>query len=194
MRSTPTALPEVLLIEPRVVGDARGWFMEAWNGARYAEHGITTAFVQDNVSCSGHGVLRGLHLQHPGGQGKLLTVLDGAIWDVAVDVRRGSPRFGTWVGMELSAANRRQLYIPEGFAHGFVVVGERALVAYKVTAPYRADAELAIRWDDPALAIAWPVDGTPLLSPRDAAAPRLADVDPARLPTFDDGAPHRDAS
>ena len=188
MKATPTELPEVLLVEPRVVGDARGWFMEAWNAKRHAEHGVGATFVQDNVSSSARGVLRGLHLQHPAGQGKLVSVLHGAIWDVAVDVRRGSPRYGRWTGVELSGDNHRQLYIPEGFAHGFVVLGERALVTYKVTAPYRADAELAIRWDDPALAIGWPLDGAPTLSPRDASAPLLAEVDPARLPPYEAGA------
>jgi dTDP-4-dehydrorhamnose 3,5-epimerase len=182
---TPTSLPEVLVVEPTVFGDGRGWFLEAWHAERYAALGIGDAFVQDNVSYSARGVLRGLHLQHPHEQAKLIQVLDGAVFDVAVDVRRGSPRFGRWASVELSSANRRQLYVPRGFAHGFLVTSEHALVSYKASATYRPDAELAIRWDDPALAIAWPLAGPPTVSPRDAAAPPLADVPPERLPRLE---------
>jgi dTDP-4-dehydrorhamnose 3,5-epimerase len=181
---TATALPEVLLVEPKVVGDGRGYFFESWHAERYAAHGIRDAFVQDNVSYSTRGVLRGLHLQHPHDQAKLIQVLRGAVLDVAVDVRRGSPRFGRWVGAELTAANRHQLYVPQGFAHGFVVLSDEALVSYKVSAAYRPDAELAIRWDDPEIGIAWPAELAPTLSARDAAAPRLADLPADRLPSY----------
>jgi dTDP-4-dehydrorhamnose 3,5-epimerase len=181
---TATALPEVLLVEPRVVGDGRGYFFEAWHAERYAEHGIRDTFVQDNVSFSARGVLRGLHLQHPHDQAKLVSVLRGAVLDVAVDVRRGSPRFGRWVTAELSEENRRQLYVPEGFAHGFLVLSDDALVSYKVSAAYRPDAEIAIRWDDPALAIEWPLASAPVLSPRDAAAATLAEIPRERLPQY----------
>jgi dTDP-4-dehydrorhamnose 3,5-epimerase len=185
---TPTDLPEVLVVEPRVFGDARGYLLETWHAERYAQHGMDGVFVQDNVSYSMRGVVRGLHLQHPTGQAKLVSALRGEIFDVAVDVRRGSPRFGRWIGLTLSADNRRQLYVPAGFAHGFLVTGEDALIAYKATAPYAPQHELTIRWDDPALAIEWPLSGAPTVSPRDAAAPNLADVAPERLPMLDVGA------
>ena len=184
MNVASTALPEVLRIEPAVKGDERGWFFEAWHAERYAAHGIGDAFVQDNVSCSTRGVLRGLHLQHPHGQAKLVSVLRGAVLDVAVDVRVGSPRFGRWAAEELSDENRRQLYIPPGFAHGFLVLSENALVSYKASASYRPECELAIRWDDPDLRIEWPVELAPTLSARDAAAPTLAAIPRARLPQF----------
>ncbi len=182
MKITPTDLPGVLIVEPRAFADARGHFFETWNAARYAAAGIDADFVQDNLSYSHRGVLRGLHLQHPAGQAKIVSVVRGAVFDVAVDVRRGSPTFGRWVSEELSADNRRQLYIPAGFAHGFVVTGDEALVTYKASAPYRANAELAIAWDDPALAVRWPVE-RPTLSERDASAPRLQDIAPERLPS-----------
>jgi dTDP-4-dehydrorhamnose 3,5-epimerase len=181
---TPTDLPEVLVVEPRVIGDARGYFYVAWQSEHYAAHGMGDAFVQDNVSCSSRGVLRGLHLQHPHDQAKLVSVLRGAILDVAVDLRHGSPRFGRWVGVELSAENRRQLYVPCGFAHGFLVLSDDALVSYKVSGGWHPEAELAVRWDDPAIGIAWPLERAPTLSPRDAAAPALADVAPERLPRY----------
>ena len=187
MNVSPTELPEVLLVEPRAFGDARGYLVESWHAARYAANGIPDAFVQDNVSYSTRGVLRGLHLQHPDGQAKLVSVLRGAIYDVAVDVRRGSPTFGRWVGATLSAENRRQLYIPTGFAHGFLVTDDDALVTYKASAAYRPEAELAIRWDDPELGIAWPLDGRPTVSARDAAAPTLGAIalhDAERLPSL----------
>lgn len=184
MNVSPTDLPEVLVVEPRVSGDARGYFFEAWHAGRYAEHGIDDAFVQDNVSYSARGVLRGLHLQHPHDQAKLVSVLRGRIFDVAVDVRRGSPRFARWVGVELSAENRHQLYVPRGFAHGFLVLSDDALVSYKVSADWHPDAELAIRWDDPAIGIAWPLERAPTLSARDAAATALAAVAPERLPRY----------
>lgn len=169
----PTELPDVLRIERRVFRDERGWFVEGWNAERYAEAGIAEAFVQDNVSFSERGVLRGLHLQRaPHAQGKLVSVLSGAVWDVAVDVRSESETFGAWVGETLSAENGVQLYIPPGFAHGFVVTGDHAVFAYKCTAPYVPEAEVSVRWDDPEIGIDWPID-QPVLSAKDAEAPTL---------------------
>ena len=191
---TATELPEVLAIDPKVIGDARGYFLEAWQAERYAGYGITEPFVQDNVSFSTRGVLRGLHLQHPTGQGKLISVLRGAIYDVAVDVRRGSPRFGRWIGRILSADNKRQLFIPPGFAHGFLVVAEDALLSYKVTAPYRPEDEIAIRWDDPGIGIQWPIGEAPTISPRDAGADTLASVPAHRLPVYTGADAVRDAA
>jgi dTDP-4-dehydrorhamnose 3,5-epimerase len=177
------SLPEVLLIEPGHFGDARGYFMETWHQERYAAAGIKLAFVQDNLSRSAHGILRGLHLQHPNAQGKLVYVLDGEVFDVAVDVRVGSPNFGKWTGAHLSSADHRQLWIPPGFAHGFCVTSETAMFAYKCTALYSVADELGVAWNDPALAVSWPV-AEPRLSAKDAALPRLAEVDPARLPRY----------
>jgi dTDP-4-dehydrorhamnose 3,5-epimerase len=165
----------VLVVEPRAFGDARGYFLEAFHAARYADAGLPAAFVQDNVSLSRRGVLRGLHLQHPNAQGKLVSVLRGEVFDVAVDVRVGSPTFGRWVGEVLSGENLRQLYIPPGYAHGFVVTSDEALFAYKCTAYYDPAAELAVRWDDPAVGIRWPLDDV-TLSERDRSAPALADA------------------
>ncbi len=179
----PTRLPGVVVVQPRVFGDDRGFFQEIYHSDRYEQHGLPAAMVQDNLSRSRKGVLRGLHYQHPRPQGKLVYVLEGAIWDVAVDIRTGSPTRGQWVGECLSAENHRQLYIPEGFAHGFVVLSDTALVAYKCTEKYYPEFDAGIRFDDPALAIEWPVD-TPLLSGKDAAAPLLADVPANRLPQF----------
>jgi dTDP-4-dehydrorhamnose 3,5-epimerase len=180
----PLDLPEVLLLQPRVLRDARGHFFESWHTERYAALGVEATFVQDNVSHSTRGVLRGLHLQHPDGQGKLITVLRGAIYDVAVDVRRGSPRFGRWCGATLTADDARQLWIPPGFAHGFLVLGDDALVVYKCTAHYSPTSELTIAWNDPEVDVEWPLDGAPVLSPRDAEAPRLAEVPEERLPVY----------
>lgn len=176
---TPTALPEVLIVEPKVFGDARGFFTESWNEARFnAALGQDIHFVQDNHSRSSRGVLRGLHYQldpHP--QGKLVRCTAGAVFDVAVDVRRSSPNFGQWVGVELTADNHRQLWIPPGFAHGFVVISETADFLYKTSGRYAPDCEGAVRWDDPAIAIAWPLEGlTPQLSGKDQVAPLLADA------------------
>ena len=168
-----TELPEVLLVEPRVFGDARGFFLETFQAERYAAAGIAGPFVQDNLSRSVKGTLRGLHFQQPRAQGKLVHVLRGAVWDVAVDVRRGSPRFGRWVAVELSEENRRQLWIPPGFAHGFCVLSESADFFYKCTDFYAPDCERAVRWNDPALGIRWPVE-SPLISAKDQAAPELA--------------------
>ena len=179
MKAPPTAIPDVLLLEPRVFGDARGYFFEAYNQARFSEAtGLDLHFMQDNQSRSARGVLRGLHYQvGANAQGKLVRVLSGEIFDVAVDIRRGSPTFGQWVGELLSADNKRQLWVPVGFAHGFVVTSETAEVLYKVTAPYDPAAERAIRWDDPTLNIAWPLQGPPTLADKDAAAPGLREAE-----------------
>jgi dTDP-4-dehydrorhamnose 3,5-epimerase len=183
MKVTETTLPGVLLIEPKRFGDARGYFLETWQRERYAAAGIDLPFVQDNLSRSAHGILRGLHLQNPVAQGKLVFVLEGAVFDVAVDVRVGSPTFGKWVGMTLSAEDHRQLWIPPGFAHGFCVTTESAVFSYKCTAPYAPEHEVGVRWNDPDIGIAWPI-AEPLLSVKDGAHPSLRDIDPARLPVF----------
>ncbi len=184
MKFTATALPGVVTIEPAQFGDDRGWFMESFNQQRFEaglrELGLPVPrpFVQDNHSCSQAGVLRGLHYQlppHP--QGKLVRVTRGVAFDVAVDIRQGSPTFGRWVGVELSAANRRQLWIPEGFAHGFVALEDGTEFLYKTTDFYARECERSLRWNDPAIAIAWPLPAglaEPLLAPKDAAAPLLA--------------------
>lgn len=179
----PTELKSVLLIEPTVFGDARGYFFETWNRNRYSEHGVPREFVQDNVSRSARGILRGLHLQEPFGQAKLVQVLEGEVYDVAVDVRFGSPTFGRWVGERLSSDNHRQLFIPEGFAHGFCVLSESALLQYKCTELYHPETEIGLAWNDPELAIDWPVKD-PLLSQKDAAAKRLRDIPREKLPRF----------
>jgi dTDP-4-dehydrorhamnose 3,5-epimerase len=184
VRTVETAIPGVLLVEPDVHVDARGRFAEIWHRERYAAAGVREDFAQDNLSVSHPGVLRGLHLQGRGHeQAKLITTVRGAVFDVAVDVRRGSPHFGRWVGYTLSEENGRQLYIPVGFAHGFAVVRGDAAVMYKVTGARVAESELAIAWDDPDLGIAWPLDA-PFLSERDRLAPRLRDVQPDRLPLY----------
>ncbi len=183
MKVTPLELPEVLLIEPKLLGDPRGYFVETWQEGRYAEAGIKGRFVQDNLSRSRHGILRGLHLQHPHDQGKLVHVLEGKVFDVAVDVRVGSPTFGRWVGQHLSSVDHRQMYIPAGFAHGFCVVSETALFAYKCTDVYAPAHEVGVAWNDPALAIPWPV-AEPVVSDKDRANPPLAQIDRNRLPRW----------
>jgi dTDP-4-dehydrorhamnose 3,5-epimerase len=179
-----TALPGVLLLRPRRFADARGHFLETWRRDRYAEAGIGADFAQDNASYSRRGVLRGLHFQQPHGQGKLVSVLLGEVWDVAVDVRAGSPTFGRWVGYTLSADNARQLWIPPGFAHGFVVTSPEAVFSYKCTDVYHPEAELTVRWDDPDVAVAWPVQPA-LVAEKDAAAPRLGEIPADRLPRYE---------
>lgn len=169
MRVTPLALPEILLIEPKIFGDQRGFFVETWQAQRYEQAGIPGPFVQDNLSRSAKGTLRGLHFQEPFGQGKLVSVLSGSVLDVVVDVRRGSPSFGQWVAQELNAETRAQLWVPPGFAHGFCVLSDSADFYYKVTAPYHPETERAIAWNDPALGIDWPV-AAPILSDRDRQA------------------------
>jgi dTDP-4-dehydrorhamnose 3,5-epimerase len=171
----PTELPEVVVIEPTVHRDARGFFVETYHAQKYRSGGIDATFVQDNHSRSTEGTLRGLHLQLRRPQGKLVRVIAGEIFDVAVDVRRGSPTFGRWVGVTLSAENFRQCYIPPGFAHGFCVLTQAAEVEYKCTEPYDPADERGVVWNDPDVAIKWPVEH-PLLSPRDARLPRLAEL------------------
>lgn len=181
MKIIETDLPGCVVIEPRVFGDARGFFFEQWNRQRYAEHGIVMDAVQANISRSARGVLRGLHYQLPNPQGKLVSVLEGEVYDVAVDVRQGSPTFGRCAAVVLSAANQRQFWIPPGFAHGFAVTSDSALFHYFCSTHYDAVADKAIRWDDPALAIDWPI-ATPELSARDRAAPALAELPANALP------------
>jgi dTDP-4-dehydrorhamnose 3,5-epimerase len=183
VKATPLELSEVILLEPRVFADDRGWFEECWSEARYAGAGVPGPFVQDNLSWSRRGVLRGLHFQHPNGQAKLVTVLQGEVWDVAVDVRAGSPTFGRHVAAVLSGENHRQLYIPAGFAHGFCVTSDAALFHYKVSAPYDPRSERGVRWDDPALALPWPVT-QPIVSPKDAALPALDAIARTDLPSW----------
>lgn len=184
MKVIDTKLPGCVVIEPAVHGDARGFFYEGWNAERFGEHGLPTRFVQHNVSRSLHGVLRGLHYQWPNNpQGKLVSMLEGEAYDVAVDVRRGSPTFGQHAAVLLSAENKRHLWIPEGFAHGFLVLSETALFTYLCTAPYDRASDNSLRWDDPQLAIDWPLADVSL-SAKDADAPLLADVAPERLPQY----------
>lgn len=179
MNIIATALPEVLVIEPQVFGDERGFFYESFNAKRFAElTGVQRDFVQDNHSRSARGVLRGLHYQLQQAQGKLVRVTAGEVYDVAVDVRRSSPTFGQWVGMRLSAQNKRQLWVPEGFAHGFLVLSDYAEFLYKTTDYYAPAHERSIRWDDPQLAIDWPLDGlTPVLSAKDQQASALSEAE-----------------
>ena len=176
MRVETTEIPGVVVLEPRVFADDRGSFFESFNARAFAAAvGHEVAFVQDNQSTSRRHVLRGLHYQEPNPQGKLVRALAGAIYDVAADIRPGSPTFGRWVGVELSAENRRQLWVPEGLAHGFLVLSVSADVLYKTTDFYAPACEQCLRWDDPSLGICWPLSAPPVLSPRDAAAPTLAD-------------------
>src|ERR1700722_13013177 len=181
MQVIQTDLPEVLIVEPRLFGDQRGFFLETYQLRRYVEHGILAPFVQDNLSRSGYGVLRGLHLQNPVTQGKLVSALRGKVLDVAVDVRVGSPNFGRHVAVELSEENRLQLWVPRGFAHGFVVLSEIADFFYKCDDLYSPKDEMSIRWNDPAIGINWGVE-KPSLSAKDADAPLLADV--KNLPVY----------
>lgn len=183
MKVTPQTLPEVLLIEPQVFGDSRGYFKETFHAERYAQAGMRLPFVQDNASRSSQGVLRGLHLQNPHAQGKLVSVSEGEVFDVAVDVRVGSPNFGKWVGIHLSADNHRQLYVPPGFAHGFAVLSPSAVFVYKCTDLYHPETEIGIAYDDPALGIDWQVK-SPNVGAKDAKNLKLAEIDPSRLPRY----------
>ena len=176
LKTTPTELPEVLLIHPDVHRDDRGFFVESFHSERYVAAGMTRAFVQDNHSRSGRGTLRGLHVQIEKPQGKLVRVTQGEVYDVAVDIRHGSPRFGRHVGVVLSAENFDQLWIPEGFAHGFCVLTETAELQYKCTDFYRPEADFSVAWNDPEFGIAWPIE-SPILSEKDRCAPRLEDVE-----------------
>lgn len=174
MKVTPSAIPDVLIVEPRVFGDARGSFFESWNERAFSEAvGRGIAFVQDNHSSSVRNVLRGLHYQIRQPQGKLVRVIAGEVFDVAVDIRRSSPTFGRWVGEHLSAANRRMLWVPEGFAHGFVVLSESAEFLYKTTDYYAPEHERTLLWNDPDVGVRWPIEGEALLKPKDAAGARL---------------------
>jgi dTDP-4-dehydrorhamnose 3,5-epimerase len=168
-------LPEVKIIEPEIHSDSRGSFVETYRAERYQEAGISVDFVQDNLSVSVRNVVRGMHFQHPRGQAKLVRVACGAVWDAVVDVRRGSPRFGKWAGIELSAEAQRQMYIPTGFAHGFVVLTEKAVFEYKCSEVYRPEFDRCLAWDDPTVQVDWPTD-TPRVSQRDAAAPTLSEL------------------
>lgn len=175
-------LRDVLLLKPRVFRDERGQFFETWREAAYAEHGIGP-FVQDNVSISRRGVLRGMHFQHPQDQGKLVTVLRGRIFDVAVDVRVGSPTFGRWTGVELNDENRWQLFIPVGFAHGFQALSDDVVFSYKCSAYYTPASERTVNWNDPAIGIVWP-EGAAIVAPKDSAAPLLRELSDESLPRY----------
>lgn len=181
MKVIETKLSGVLIIEPKVFGDHRGFFMETWSQEKYREAGINETFVQDNLSMSKKGTLRGLHFQKPNTQGKLVYVLQGEVFDVIVDVRVSSPTFGQWIAERISADNKRQIYIPSGFAHGFCVTSDVALFAYKCTDKYNPQAEASVLWDDPDLNIPWPVD-SPEISAKDSQGTRLVDFSPERLP------------
>ncbi len=178
MNVIPTDIADVLILEPKVFGDERGFFFESFNARHFAElTGVKAEFVQDNHSKSARNVLRGLHYQIRQPQGKLVRVTHGAVFDVAVDLRKSSPTFGRWVGVELSAENKRQLWVPPGFAHGFVVTSDSAEFLYKTTDYWAPEHERALRWDDPALGIVWPISGQPALSGKDQLASLLADAE-----------------
>ena len=181
MQIIETEIPDVKIIEPKIFGDQRGFFTETFQVERYAAAGIRRSFLQDNLSRSSYGILRGLHLQNPRAQGKLVSAVRGKVLDVAVDVRRGSPTFGRHVSVELSDENRRQLWVPRGFAHGFAVLSETADFFYKCDELYNPEEELVVAWDDPEIGISWGID-KPMLSARDAAGRRLADI--ANLPEY----------
>jgi dTDP-4-dehydrorhamnose 3,5-epimerase len=184
MNLSETSLPGPFIVEPRIFRDARGYFLETWNRSRYGAAEIPSDFVQDNLSYSEQGVLRGLHYQHPSAQGKLVMVLQGEVYDVAVDIRVGSPTFGRWMGIILSSTGHRQLYVPPGFAHGFVVTSQFALFMYKCTDFYKPEDEGSVAWDDPDLAIQWPVS-SPILAAKDRDAPRLHTITSERLPIWE---------
>lgn len=183
MRVLETGLDGVVIIEPSVHGDDRGFFQESWKASSYGKHGLPVAFEQANVSRSAKGVLRGLHYQFRQPQGKLVSVMEGRIFDVAVDIRQGSSSFGQWAGVELSAQNHRQLYIPEGFAHGFLVLSVTALFHYLCTTEYAPEYDAAIAWNDPDIAVKWPCEPE-AVSGKDRTAPFLRDVPDERLPGY----------
>ncbi len=184
MKVQPTEFQGLFVIEPAVLRDARGHFMETWRNSRYSAAGKFKPFLQDNVSWSRRGVLRGMHFQNPDPQDKLIYVLQGEIFDAVVDIRRGSATFGKWFGCTLSDTNARQLYVPGGFAHGFCVLSDSALVSYKCSAEYRPEAEMSLAWNDPQVGIDWPVTD-PFLSAKDQQAPQLAAIASERLPAYD---------
>ena len=183
MKIIGTSLPGCVVLEPAVFGDERGVFFETWNAERFGQHDLPTRFVQSNVSTSVKGVLRGLHYQWPRSQGKLVSVLEGEVYDVAVDIRRGSPTFGRWEAAILSAGNRRQIWIPEGFAHGFAVLSERAVFSYLCTDVYVKEADACVRWNDGDIGVDWPISD-PVLSDKDGKAPFLSDIAPDGLPVY----------
>lgn len=183
MKVLESRLPGCVVIEPKVFGDERGFFFESWNAARFGELGLPARFVQSNVSSSSKGVLRGLHYQWPRPQGKLVSVLEGEVYDVAVDIRRGSPTFGHWDAVILSAGNKRQFWIPEGFAHGFAVLSDTALFHYLCTDVYVKEADAAVRWNDANIGVDWPIS-TPILSAKDEDARFLRDIAEDRLPVY----------
>lgn len=180
MKVRSCEIPGLLIIEPKVFGDARGFFLETWHRQRYREAGLDVDFVQDNLSSSRRGTIRGLHFQNPRAQGKLVWVIQGEVFDVAVDLRRSSPTFGRWHGLNLSSENRLQFYIPPGFAHGFAVLSETAIFAYKCTEFYSPADELTLQWNDPDVGVQWPFDD-PVLSEKDRRGLRLKDLPPERL-------------
>ncbi len=184
MKFSPTPLEGVVIIEPGVFGDNRGFFMESWKSELYTGAGIPARMVQSNFSRSTQGVLRGLHFQYPNPQGKLVSVLEGSVFDVAVDIRVASPGFGRWTGVELNAENHLQLYIPEGFAHGFCVLSETALVHYMCTTAYAPEHDAVVAWNDPEIGVEWPIKPRSV-SARDSAAPRLSEILESDLPTFE---------
>ena len=180
-----TEIADVILIKPRVFGDERGFFMETYRESLFAEHGISTRFVQDNCSKSSKAILRGLHYQIENPQAKLVSVMEGEVFDVAVDVRKGSPTFGKWVGRRLSAENKHMLFIPEGFAHGFYVMSESTLFTYKCSDYWNKDGERGLIWNDPSVGIEWPgMNAEPILSEKDAANPALGDIPDVDLPAY----------
>jgi dTDP-4-dehydrorhamnose 3,5-epimerase len=186
MKIKTTDIPGLLIIEPRVHGDSRGFFYEAFQAARYAEHGVDLPFVQDNISRSQQHVLRGLHHQYNHTQGKLVWITSGRVFDVIVDIRRGSPSFGKWVGVTLDAENISQVYVPPGCAHGFCVLSEHADFIYKCTDYYDHSSEISIAWNDPDIGIEWPTTDNLILSEKDKNAPRLCDIPPEKLPQYQD--------
>ncbi len=184
MEVIESSLPGVLIIKPKVFGDERGYFVESYHYTRYQQAGIPGPFVQDNLSFSKKGTLRGLHLQHPHGQGKLVSVLQGEVFDVAVDVRPGSPHFGQWVGITLSEQNKHQLYVPAGFAHGFCVTSDEALFTYKCSELYHPENEMSVLWNDSDIGITWPSEH-PQLSEKDRQALPLNKIDQKHLPRYE---------
>jgi dTDP-4-dehydrorhamnose 3,5-epimerase len=180
MKIIPGDIPGLLIIEPKIFGDPRGFFLETWNERKYRDAGLTANFVQDNLSFSRHGALRGLHFQNPAPQGKLVSVISGEVFDIAVDLRRSSPTFARWQGLTLSGEDKRQFFVPPGFAHGFVVLSETALFQYKCTEFYSPRDEMTLRWDDPVLGISWPIS-KPVLSEKDAKGLLLNDIPQDKL-------------
>jgi len=178
MNIVETGIPDLLILEPKVFGDDRGFFLESWNAATFRELGLDLTFVQDNHSRSAKGVLRGMHFQQPNPQGKLVRVVSGRVWDAAVDLRKSSPTYGKWAGVELSAANKRLFWVPPGFAHGFVSLEDGTDFLYKCTAPYTPANEHSLAWDDPAVGIEWPLEGIePQLSAKDKVGKPLAEIE-----------------